>query len=62
LRVGVFAAGQSIPKVADLMGERASMEQYYDTGPKAGSEPAKGGNFYLLMATVWGMAVARADA
>jgi hypothetical protein len=34
LAVGVFAAAQSIPKVADLMGERAALEQSYDSGPE----------------------------
>jgi len=32
--VGVLAAAQSIPKVADIMGERASFEQSYDVGPE----------------------------
>ena len=32
--VGVLAAAQSIPKVAELMGERASFEQSYDVGPE----------------------------
>ncbi len=32
--VGIFAAAQSIPKVADLMGERASLDQSYDVGPE----------------------------
>jgi len=32
--VGVLAAAQSIPKVADLLGERASLEQSYDVGPE----------------------------
>ncbi len=31
--VGVFAAAQSIPKVAELMTERASLDQSYDVGP-----------------------------
>jgi hypothetical protein len=31
---GVFAAAQSIPAVADLMGERASFDQSYDVGPE----------------------------
>lgn len=30
--VSVLAAAQNIPKVAELMGERASLEQSYDTG------------------------------
>ncbi len=34
LAVGVLAAAQSIPKVAELMGERASFEQSYDVGPE----------------------------
>jgi O-antigen ligase len=34
LAVGVFAAAQSIPKVAELLGERASFEQSYDVGPE----------------------------
>lgn len=32
--VGVFGAAQSIPQVADLMGERTSLEQSYDVGPE----------------------------
>ena len=32
--VGVFAAARSIPAVAELMGERASLEQSYDIGPE----------------------------
>jgi O-antigen ligase/polysaccharide polymerase Wzy-like membrane protein len=32
--VGVLAAAQSIPKVADIMGERATFEQSYDVGPE----------------------------
>lgn len=32
--VGVLAAAQSIPKVAELMGERAAFEQSYDVGPE----------------------------
>jgi O-Antigen ligase len=32
--VGVLAAAQSIPKVAELLGERASLEQSYDVGPE----------------------------
>ena len=34
LAVGVLAAAQSIPKVAELMGERATFEQSYDVGPE----------------------------
>jgi len=34
LAVGVLAAAQSIPKVVELMGERASFEQSYDVGPE----------------------------
>jgi len=34
LAVGVLTAAQSIPKVADLLGERASFEQSYDVGPE----------------------------
>lgn len=34
LAVGVFAAAQTIPEVAELMGERASLEQSYDVGPE----------------------------
>ena len=34
MAVGVFLAAQTIPKVAELMGERASLEQSYDTGPE----------------------------
>jgi hypothetical protein len=34
LVVGVFAAAQSIPKVAELLGERATFEQSYDVGPE----------------------------
>jgi O-antigen ligase len=34
LAVGALAAAQSIPKVAELMGERASFEQSYDVGPE----------------------------
>ena len=34
IAVGVFAAAQSVPKVAELMGERASLEQSYDVGPE----------------------------
>ena len=45
LGVGVLAAAQSIPKVADLMGERASFEQSYDTGPEGrfGGQQKAGG-------------------
>lgn len=32
--VGIFAAAQSIPAVADLMGERATFEQSHDLGPE----------------------------
>ena len=32
--VGVLAAAQSIPKVAELLGERASFQQSYDVGPE----------------------------
>lgn len=34
LAAGVLAAAQSIPQVAELMGQRASLEQSYDTGPE----------------------------
>ncbi|MGE5259941.1 MAG: O-antigen ligase family protein, partial [Actinomycetota bacterium] len=34
LVLGVFAAAQTIPKVADLLGERATLEQSYDVGPE----------------------------
>jgi hypothetical protein len=34
LVLGVFAAAQAIPKVADLLGERATLEQSYDVGPE----------------------------
>jgi O-Antigen ligase len=34
LAVGVLTAAQSIPKVAELLGERASFEQSYDVGPE----------------------------
>jgi hypothetical protein len=34
LAVGIFAAAQTIPQVAELMGERASLEQSYDVGPE----------------------------
>lgn len=32
--VGLLAAAQSIPKVAELLGERATFEQSYDVGPE----------------------------
>jgi O-Antigen ligase len=32
--IGVFAAARGIPKVAELMGERAALEQSYDVGPE----------------------------
>ena len=32
--VGVLAAAQSIPKVSEILGERASFEQSYDVGPQ----------------------------
>jgi len=32
--VGLLGAAQSIPKVAELMGERATFEQSYDVGPE----------------------------
>jgi len=32
--LGVFAAAQTIPQVADLLGERATFEQSYDIGPE----------------------------
>jgi hypothetical protein len=32
--VGVLAAAQSIPKVAEILGERATFEQSYDIGPE----------------------------
>ena len=32
--VGILAAAQTIPKVADLLGQRASLEQSYDVGPE----------------------------
>ena len=32
--LGVLAAAQSIPKVAEIMGERAAFEQSYDVGPE----------------------------
>jgi len=35
--VGILAAAQSIPEVAEIIGERATFEQSYDVGPKAGS-------------------------
>jgi O-antigen ligase/polysaccharide polymerase Wzy-like membrane protein len=34
LVLGVFAAAQAIPQVADLLGERATFEQSYDIGPE----------------------------
>ncbi len=34
MAVGVFLAAQTIPKVAELMSERAALEQSYDTGPE----------------------------
>ena len=34
LAVSVLAAAQSIPTVADLMGERAALDQSYDVGPE----------------------------
>jgi O-antigen ligase len=34
LVLGVFAAAQTIPQVADLLGERARFEQSYDVGPE----------------------------
>jgi hypothetical protein len=34
LVLGVFAAAQTIPRVADLLGERATLEQSYDVGPE----------------------------
>lgn len=34
LAVGVVAAALTIPQVADLMGERASLQQPYDVGPE----------------------------
>jgi hypothetical protein len=34
LGLGVFAAANSVPQVADLMGERSSFEQSYDVGPE----------------------------
>ena len=34
LALGVLAAANSIPQVADLMGERSSFEQSYDVGPE----------------------------
>ena len=34
LVLGVFAAAQTIPKAADLLGERATLEQSYDVGPE----------------------------
>ena len=32
--VGVLVAAQSIPKVAEIVGQRASFEQSYDVGPQ----------------------------
>jgi len=32
--VGILAAAQSIPEVAEIVGERASLEQSYDVGPE----------------------------
>jgi hypothetical protein len=32
--IGLFAAAQNIPKVAEIFGERASLEQTYDVGPE----------------------------
>jgi hypothetical protein len=32
--VGILAAAQTMPKVAELMGERATFEQSYDVGPE----------------------------
>jgi len=32
--IGVLAAAQSIPKIAEVMGERATFEQSYDVGPE----------------------------
>ena len=43
--VGIFAAALTIPTVAELMGERASLEQSYDVGPEGrfgGQEKASG--------------------
>ncbi len=34
LVIGVFAAAQTIPQVADLLGQRATLEQSYDVGPE----------------------------
>lgn len=34
LVIGVFAAAQAIPEVADLLGERFTLEQSYDVGPE----------------------------
>ncbi len=34
LAIGVFAAAQTIPQVADLLGERITLEQSYDVGPE----------------------------
>ncbi|MBE3110785.1 MAG: O-antigen ligase family protein, partial [Acidobacteria bacterium] len=32
--VGILAAAQNVPQVAELMGERATLEQSYDVGPE----------------------------
>jgi hypothetical protein len=32
--IALFAAAQNIPKVAEIFGERASIEQTYDVGPE----------------------------
>ena len=34
LALGVFAAAQTIPQVANLLGQRATFEQSYDVGPR----------------------------
>ena len=34
LAIGVFAAAQNIPKVAEVLGQRATIEQSYDVGPE----------------------------
>ena len=34
LAIGVLAAAENIPKVAELMGQRATFEQSYDVGPE----------------------------
>jgi O-antigen ligase len=34
LVLGVFAAAQAVPQVADLLGQRATLEQSYDVGPE----------------------------